>query len=200
MTSNPSNWANYVTRAIFEVNNREVTHQLHSPVQIAFGFEPTGMTDRNYPEQQRAVLTVASKEQINILPGEDEHVKGVIDFILQRNEIRREILRRSDRIKDKRAQKHDMGLQAIQEYNLGPFIVVGFGGDMVKSYCLRQIEGTPIPSHYNGDALKPFRLREGYFISKEEIIPVLQNIRLGTAAFKLSKSQRTVPGAWNRDE
>ncbi|RKF80182.1 hypothetical protein GcC1_039049 [Golovinomyces cichoracearum] len=222
MKSNPSKWAEYVTRAVFEVNNREITHLLHSPAQIVFGFEPTGMAPRNYPEPQRAALAVAIKEQINILPGEDEHVKGVIDFMLQRNEIRRKILGRSDRRKDQKAQKHDTGLQATQEYNpgdlvmlfdhresgkklrpswRGPFVVVGFGGDMGKSYCLRQIEGTPIPRHYHGDALKPFRLREGYLISKkEERIPVLQNIRLGTAAFKLPKNQRTVPGAWNRDE
>ncbi|POS82271.1 hypothetical protein EPUL_005521, partial [Erysiphe pulchra] len=76
----------------------------------------------------------------------------------------------------------------------GPFVVSGFGGEMGKSYILRQIEGTTIPRHYHGDSLKPFRLREGYLIlKKEERIPVLQNIRLGNATFKLSKNYRTVP-------
>ncbi|RKF58047.1 hypothetical protein OnM2_070072 [Erysiphe neolycopersici] len=71
---------------------------------------------------------------------------------------------------------------------------------MDRSYTLRQIEGTNIPRHYHGDSLKPFRLREVYLISKkEERIPVLQNIRLGNAAFKLPKNQRTVPGTWTQD-
>lgn len=71
---------------------------------------------------------------------------------------------------------------------------------MGKSYNLRQIEGKAIPRHYHGDSLKPFRLREGYLISKREVrLPIFQNICLGTAAFKLPKDQRTVPGAWVKD-
>lgn len=65
---------------------------------------------------------------------------------------------------------------------------------MGKSYTIRQIDGSIIPRHYFGDHLKPFRLREGYFITHEEKIPVYQNIRLGNAAFKLPVSVREVPG------
>jgi hypothetical protein len=78
----------------------------------------------------------------------------------------------------------------------GPFVITGFGGDMERSYTLRQIDGTSIPRHYHGDSLKPFRLREGYLVThEEEVLPVFQNIRLGNAAFKLPKNVRTIPGA-----
>ncbi|POS86061.1 hypothetical protein EPUL_002468 [Erysiphe pulchra] len=221
MTLDPSNWASNVSRTVFEVNNREILH-LHTPAQIILGFEPRGATTRHFPNYQREVLSVVIKEQNDILLGEYEHMKAVINFMLRRNEIKREVLGRSDRRKDQKAQQHDIGVRATQSYNpgdlvmlfdhreagkklrpswRGPFVVVGFGRNMGKSYRLRQIEGTAIPRHFHENALKPFRLREGYLISeKEERIPVLQNIRLGIAAFKLPKNQRTVPGTWTRDE
>lgn len=166
-------------------------------------------------------MSGAIKRQEDILPNEDQHFKTVIEFLLRRYKIRREILGRSNRQKDLKAQKHDMGVRETQNYNpgdlvmlfdqreagknlrpswRGPFVVAGYGGDMGKSYCLRQIGGMAIPRHYHGDSLKPFRLREGYLISKkEEKIPVLQNIRLGTGAFELPKNQRTMPGVWTQD-
>lgn len=217
-----SKWPDKVSKATFEVNNRVITHLLHSPAQILLGFEPSGATEKKFPKLKRESLSGAIKRQEDIFPSEDQHFKTVIDFLLRRYEIRREILGRSNRQKDLAAQKHDMGVRAIKDYNhgdlvmlfdhreagkklrptwRGPFVIAGFGGDMGKSYCLRQIEGTAIPRHYHGDTLKPFRLREGYLISeKEERIPILQNIRLGTAAFKLPRNQQSMPGAWTRNE
>ncbi|KAI0996284.1 hypothetical protein K3495_g11896 [Podosphaera aphanis] len=217
MSSNPSEWPDHVSQTVFEVNNREIVHLSHSPVQILFGFEPSGATTKRYPEYKREALSVALKGQDNLLPGEDEHVVNVIDLMSRPNGVRRETLGRSDGRKDLKAQIHDIGVRATQEYNpgdlvmlfdhreagkklrpswRGPFVVVGLGGEMGKLYCLRQIEGTPIPRHYHGDALKPFGLREGYLVSKrEERLLIVQNIRLGTAAFKLPKDQRTRPGA-----
>lgn len=221
MSSDPGEWPDHVSQTVFDVNNRERVHLSHSPAQILFGFEPSEASTKRYPEYKRETLSVALKGQDNVLPGEDEHAVIIIDFISRRNEARRETLGRSDRRKDLKAQIHDIGVRATQEYNpgdlvmlfdhreagkklrpswRGPFVVVGLGGDMGKSYCLRQIEGTPIPRHYHGDALKPFRLREGYLVSKkEERLLIVQNIRLGTAAFKLPKDQRTRPGAWVQD-
>ena len=70
----------------------------------------------------------------------------------------------------------------------GPFVVMSFGGDMGKSYRLRQINGVPIPRHFHGDSLKIFRLRDGYLLTgEEETLPIFQNIRLGSASFKLPK-------------
>lgn len=79
----------------------------------------------------------------------------------------------------------------------GPFIITGYDGDMGRSYTLRKISGKPIPRRYHGDSLKPFRLREGYIVTTEEArLPLFQNIRLGNAAFKLPREQRTVPGSF----
>ena len=70
-------------------------------------------------------------------------------------------------------------------------MVVGFGGDMGRSYKLRQIRGEMIPRHYHGDSLKRFRLREGYLVTgEEESLPVFQKIRLGKASFKLPRNLR----------
>ncbi|POS82473.1 hypothetical protein EPUL_006440, partial [Erysiphe pulchra] len=78
----------------------------------------------------------------------------------------------------------------------GPFVNTGYGGDMQRSYNLRQISGKPISRHYHGDSLKPFLLREGYIVTNEEAgLPMFQNIRLGKATFKLPKEQRTVTGS-----
>ncbi|RKF61103.1 hypothetical protein GcC1_159012 [Golovinomyces cichoracearum] len=50
MTPDPSKWTENVQRAVFEVNNREVLHLLHSPAQIMFGFDPRGATTKHYPD------------------------------------------------------------------------------------------------------------------------------------------------------
>ncbi|POS81641.1 hypothetical protein EPUL_006635, partial [Erysiphe pulchra] len=132
----------------------------------------------------------------------------------KRIDERKIALGRSDWYKNKAAQRHDLGIRGQNEYSpgelvmlydhrqagrklrptwRGPFVIVGFGGDMGKSYKLRQINGTPIPRHYHGDSLKKFRLREGYLITgEEESLPVFQSIRLGNASFKLPKNLRQI--------
>ncbi|KAI0991699.1 hypothetical protein K3495_g16488, partial [Podosphaera aphanis] len=154
---------------------------------------------------------------LDVFPRDDDaHGSLVIDFVVKREEIRRATLVRSDRQKDRAKDRHDLGVRAEHSYSpgdsvmlwdaktagkklrpawRGPFIVTGYGGDLGRSYTLRQVDGTPIPRHYYGDHLKPFRLREGYLITREEEeIPAYQNIRLGKAAFKLPKCVSRVPG------
>ncbi|KAI0995583.1 hypothetical protein K3495_g12596 [Podosphaera aphanis] len=150
----------------------------------------------------------------NIFPDEDEHCCDVIDFILNHAQNQQRFLDASDLVKDKAAQRHDLGVKANYRFNPGdmvmlydhresgkklraswrdPFFVSGYGGDMGRSYTLRQINGKSIPGHYHGDSLKPFRLREGYIVTnKEAELPLFQNIRLGNAAFKLPIEQRNV--------
>ncbi|RKF60729.1 hypothetical protein OnM2_048076 [Erysiphe neolycopersici] len=158
MTKDSSKWPQNVPRAVFEVNNREIIHLLYSPAQILLGFEPTRAMAQKCPDYKRQALTAAINLQGDIFPGEDEHTKTVINFMLRRYELRREVLGRSDRRKDLTAQKHDLGVRVTQEYNpgylvmlydhreagkklrpswRGPFVIVGFGGDMGKSYHLR---------------------------------------------------------------
>ncbi|POS86957.1 hypothetical protein EPUL_001160, partial [Erysiphe pulchra] len=97
ITSDPSKWPENVSQTTFEVNNREITHLLHSPAQILLGFKPTGAT--------------AIQRQEDIPPSEDRHFETVIEFLLRRYEIRREVLWRSDRQKDLKAQKNDVGVR-----------------------------------------------------------------------------------------
>ncbi|KHJ34314.1 hypothetical protein EV44_g3764 [Erysiphe necator] len=152
-----------------------------------------------------------------IFPTDDEHCCTVINFILNRTQRQRNVLDASDLAKDKTSQRHDLGIKANYQFNpgnmvmlydhkesgkklratwRGPFIITGYGGDMHRSYTLRQISGKPISCHYHGDSLKPFRLREGYIVTNEEAgLPISQNIRLGRAAFKLPREQRTVAGS-----
>lgn len=71
ITKDFSKWLQNVPRAVFEVNNREIIHLLHSPAQILLEFEPTRAMARKYPEYKRQTLTAAINSQ-DILPGEDE--------------------------------------------------------------------------------------------------------------------------------
>lgn len=78
----------------------------------------------------------------------------------------------------------------------GPFVISGLAGDYGKSYNLRQINGDHIRNTFQRDQLRPFRLREGYLITGEELgIKVYQNIRLVRSRHKLPAVVEFVPGA-----
>lgn len=217
ITPDPSHWPEYVPRAVFEVNKREIAHLHYSPAQIMLGFDPASVLETAFPTADRQSLSAALKSGIELaFPEDDIHSDLVMEFMLKRQEIRKSVHKNSDYHKDLSAQRHDLGIRAPQEYSpgdlvmlydhkeagkklrpawRGPFVVSGFGGDLGKSYTLRQINGDAIPRHYYGDSLQRFRLREGYLITNyEEAIPVYQNIRLGKAAFKLPRNLRTMPG------
>ncbi|RKF58573.1 hypothetical protein OnM2_066068 [Erysiphe neolycopersici] len=160
--------------------------------------------------------TLLKSSDDTVFPTDDEHYCTAIKFILNRTQRQRKVLDSSDLAKDKSFQRHELGIRANYQFNpgdmvmlydhkesgkklratwRGPFIITGYGGDMKRSYTLRQISGKPISRHYHGDSLKPFRLREGYIVTNEETgLPIFQNIRLGRAAFKLPREQRTVAG------
>ncbi|POS81989.1 hypothetical protein EPUL_006423, partial [Erysiphe pulchra] len=218
MTVDPKEWSNNVERATLEVNRREIPHLMHSPSQIFLGFNPSGPLEVNYPTEKRKSLTSALKIDVSsVVLEDDEHSNKVIEFLANRMHVYDEVLERSELRKEMIASKYDSGVISQRSYNpgdmvmlfdhqqagkklrpswRGPFVVKGFGGDMGRSYTLRQIDGTSISRHYHGDSLKRFRLREGYLVTgEEESLPVYQNIRLGRATFKLPKDLRTVPGA-----
>lgn len=212
----PSEWPLHLRQSVFEVNKRNITHLLHSPSEILYGYDPAGSLETKFPSENRQSLRVVLETGDPFLD-KDEHCDRVIQFMSSRSSLRSEVLFRSDQVKDRRKEKHDLGVHQKREYSpgelvmlydhqtagkklrpswRGPFVVTGYGGDMGKSYCLRQISGDPIPRHYHGDSLKPFRLREGYLVTHKELALLLtQNIRLGRSAFKLPKDLRTVPGA-----
>ncbi|RKF77347.1 hypothetical protein GcM1_220051 [Golovinomyces cichoracearum] len=213
LMKSPSKWPESGAQAIFEVNHREITHLLYSPAHICLDFEPTRALKTRYP-------AITLDRDISL--EEDEHSRLVIEFIKQRNEIRRKTLGRSDRRKDLIEQQHDMGVWAYQEYSpgdlvmlfghreagkklrpswRGPFVVRGLGRDMGKSHRLTQVDGTYILRHFHRNSLNPFRLKEGYLVSeKEERLPIFQNIRLGKAIFKPPTMLRTIPGALIMDK
>lgn len=76
----------------------------------------------------------------------------------------------------------------------GPFKITAHGGSYKKSYQLRQLDSTLIKNNNHGDQLKPFRVREGYLVSKsEENHPIYQNIRARKTVIKMPKRQND----WN---
>ncbi|CAD6500186.1 BgTH12-04289 [Blumeria graminis f. sp. triticale] len=214
----PSRWPTILSKSTFDVNRRDILHLGFSPHEILKGFAPDGNLEAVFPSNHRESLkSLLSTGTPDVFP-EDDDVHGdlVIDFILNREETRRTALIRSDSQKDRAKDRHNLGVRAGHVYVpgslvmlwdakaagkklrpawRGPFVVVGYGGDMERSFILRQVDGSRIPRHYYGDHLKPFRLREGYLITQEEEeIPVYQNLRLGNAAFKLPKYVEKVRG------
>ncbi|KAI0994673.1 hypothetical protein K3495_g13509 [Podosphaera aphanis] len=197
---------------------RDILHLGYSPHEILKGFAPDGGLEAVFPSSQRESLKSSLVQGISAVFPEDDDAHGnlVIEFIVKREEIRQAALARSDRQKDRAKDRHNLGVRTEHVYSpgslvmlwdakasgkklrpawRGPFVITGYGGDMELSYTLRQVNGLPIPRHYYGDHLKPFRLREGYLITREEEeIPVYQNLRLGNAAFKLPKHVDMVPG------
>ncbi|KAI0997844.1 hypothetical protein K3495_g10345 [Podosphaera aphanis] len=185
-------WPEYVQDSVFEVNKREMTHLLHSPSEIFLVFGLTASLETKFPAQKRQALFAMFKIGDHaISQNDDEHCCKVIDFILCRTLTRR---------------KHDLGVRANYKFKpgdmvmlydhresgkklrstwRGPFIITSFGEDMGKSYTLRQISGKPLPRHYHGDSLKPFRLREENIVTNEEVeFPVFQNIRFARSIYQ----------------
>ncbi|RKF59802.1 hypothetical protein OnM2_057042 [Erysiphe neolycopersici] len=160
-------WPERLSKATLEVNKREIAHLAYSPSEIFLGFNPSGPLEIKYKTDRRQSLGEVMKGNLgNVLPEDDEHADYVINFIAKRIDDRKLILGRSNYYKDKAAQRHDLGIRGQNEYSpgelvmlydhkqagtklrptwRGPFVIVGFGGDMGKSYKLRQINGTPIP-------------------------------------------------------
>ncbi|KAI0996301.1 hypothetical protein K3495_g11880, partial [Podosphaera aphanis] len=213
ITADPKQWPNNVERATFELNKREIPHLTYSPSQILFGFKPVGSLETSYPSRRRKHLASAMGADISsVIFEEDQHSDRVVEFCANRVKLREEALERSNLKKTYSANKYDLGVNSLRNYSpgdmvmlfdhqqsgkklrpswRGPFVINGYGGDLNKSYTLRQISGASIPRHYHGDSLKKFRLREGYLITgEEESLPVFQNIRLGRASFKLPRKFR----------
>ncbi|KAI0997594.1 hypothetical protein K3495_g10592 [Podosphaera aphanis] len=205
-----NSWAKNVPVATIEVNGREIPHLLYSPAQILFGFNPIGSMEVKFPvEFRRHLSEKLIVNDMDIFPDENEHAINVIHHVLNHAEIKSVALQQSNQYRDKAAIKHDKGIcreltyspgELVMFYDhreagkklrpswRGPFVITGLGGEMGISYTLRQIDGTKTPRHYYGDALKNFRLREGYLITgKEEALPIYQNIRPGRANFKLPR-------------
>ncbi|POS82013.1 hypothetical protein EPUL_006779, partial [Erysiphe pulchra] len=205
----PKNWPEYVQNSVFEVNRREIAHLLYSPSEIFLGFSLAGSLETKFPILQRQNMSTLLKNgDDTVFPTDDEHCCKAIDFILSRTQKRRKVLDASDLAKDKSAQKHDLGIRVNHKFNpgnlvmlydhresgkklratwRGPFIITGFGGDTGRSYTLRQINGKPIPRHYHGDSIKPFRLREGYIATNKE--PNCQYFKISDLEKRPSSSQ-----------
>ncbi|KAI0993294.1 hypothetical protein K3495_g14890 [Podosphaera aphanis] len=208
-----------LSKSTFDIKRKEILYLGFSLHEILKGFSPNGSLEVLFPSCHRESLKSSLIEGISdVFPGDDDaHGNLVIDFVVKREDIRRATLVRSDRQNDRAKDRHDLGVRAEHSYSpgdsvmlwdaktagkklrhawRGPFIVTGYEGNLRRSYTLRQVDGSPIPRHYYGDHLKPFRRRESYLITREEEeIPVCQNIRLGKAAFKLPKCVSRVPGA-----
>ncbi|POS81928.1 hypothetical protein EPUL_005559, partial [Erysiphe pulchra] len=165
----PSQWPSALAKSTFDINRRDILHLGYSPYEILKGFVPNDSLEAKFPTSRRESL------RTSLSGGLSNHTYSPGQLVMLWDE-------------------KSAGMKLRPAWR-GPFIVTGFGGDMGKSYTIRQIDGSIIPRHYYGDHLKPFRLREGYLITQEEEkIPVYQNIRLGNAAFKLPRSVRKVPG------
>ncbi|RKF82971.1 hypothetical protein GcC1_008023, partial [Golovinomyces cichoracearum] len=55
----PSKWPECLPQAVFEVNNREITHLHYSPANIFLGFEPIGAVGVHFASFQRQSLSGA---------------------------------------------------------------------------------------------------------------------------------------------
>ncbi|POS83424.1 hypothetical protein EPUL_004130, partial [Erysiphe pulchra] len=167
MTPDPKLWPERLSKATFEVNKREIAHLAYSPSEIFLGFNPSGPLEVKYKVDRRQSLGEVMKIDLgNVLPEDNEHADYVINFLAKRIDERKIILGirgQNEYRPEELVMLYDHGQagRKLRPTWRGPFVIVGFGGDMGKSYKLRQINGTPIPRHYHGDSLKKFRLREG---------------------------------------
>ncbi|RKF54269.1 hypothetical protein OnM2_099002 [Erysiphe neolycopersici] len=138
-----------VATATLEVNRREIPHLLYSPSQILFGFNPVGALEIIFPlEERRSLVAGLASGYVTIFPGE------MINHILKHKEIQTEALEHFDPMKDKAAERHNLGIKGNCTYSpgemvmlyghrqsgrklrpnwRGPFVVTGFGGSMGKS-------------------------------------------------------------------
>ena len=159
VSPDPKKWAEKVPRAVLEVNKREIAHLSYSPSEILLGFNPLGSLEIKYSVHRRQELIEAmGADLVDLLPKDEEHANQVIDFIIRRTSVRRKAGKRSEMFKDRAAERHDLGIRGASSYApgdlvmlydhqqagrklrptwRGPFVVVGFGGDMGKSYRLR---------------------------------------------------------------
>ncbi|KAK6585464.1 hypothetical protein PZA11_002191 [Diplocarpon coronariae] len=217
----PQLWPEWINRALYEFNNRYIAHLGYSPFEIMLGFDGSDMVSQQFPALRRqslAALINNSNDELEVaLPNSEDHADLVVDYMVKRQEIREVVDARSDLARQRTKERHDLGVhpdktlvpgQLVMLFDerqsgkklraawRGPFVIVGYAGEMGRSYTLRQIDGTNIRGHFYGDHLKAFRLREGYLVtSNEQELPVFQNIRLGNAAFKLPKAVRSIAGA-----
>lgn len=211
-----ANWGSLVTKAVLEVNRREISHLGFTPCEIFLGFQPEGELECEFPCYHREAL-MASLQTDECFEEDDIYeAEAVTYYLAQRERMIEEVGITSERVSKLRKERFDKGVrrqsftpgQLVMLYDKktagqklkpswrGPFVVTGFGGDFGKSYTIRQIDGTPIPRTYHGDHLKRFRLREGYLATGDEReLPVFQNIRAGSYSTRLPREARTIPGA-----
>ncbi|KAI1004034.1 hypothetical protein K3495_g4176 [Podosphaera aphanis] len=199
--SQREDWPFRVQRSAYELNRREVRSLGFSPYEIMFGYQPSSSSELKIPT----------------LRHEDEHASAVLAHMANLEVERDKVIQKYSLRRQLQKNRHDLGVSRNISYSSGdlvmlydhsaakrklcasyrgPFIISGLAGDNGKSYTLRQVNGEPIRNTYHGDQLRPFRLREGYLVTDEELgIKVYQNIRLGRSRHKLSAVVELVPGA-----
>lgn len=141
----------------------------------------------------------------------DNKIFAQLNYIANRHQLRQIVLDIDDYRWIVQKDRHDTGVRGhnfcpgdlVMLYNVkeakkklrpayrGPFKITAFGGDHDKSFRLRQLDGILIRSNFHGDQLKPFRVREGYLVSKaEENHPVYLNIHAGKTIIKIPKRKK----------
>ncbi|KAI1003000.1 hypothetical protein K3495_g5204 [Podosphaera aphanis] len=168
-------WPLRVQRSAYELNRREVRSLGFSPYEIMFGY--------NQPHSSLEL-------KIPTLRHEDEHASAVLahmanleverDKVIQKDSLRRQLQKNRHDLSVSRNISYSSGdLVMLYDHSAakrklcasyrGPFIISGSAGDNGKSYTLRQVNGEPIRNTYDGDQLRPFRLRESYLVTGKEL-------------------------------
>ena len=117
-----------------------------------------GVVKSKYPIVYRSALSILLADDIDILPNEAEHLKGIVDYMARRYDIRYRAYNCLDYAKDISKQRYDIGVRLHKEYSprdliilynhsvagdilkliwRGPFVVNRFSGDIGKLYLLR---------------------------------------------------------------
>ncbi|KAI0995727.1 hypothetical protein K3495_g12454 [Podosphaera aphanis] len=125
VTNGSSNWAQNVPTAVLEANKREIQHLLYSPATIMLGFNPVNTVEIKFPTDRRRLLAAGlSSLDMNVLPSRDEHSDGVVDYITRRMRRNSEVLKRSDKAKDRSAERHNLGIRGQVTYAPGELVML----------------------------------------------------------------------------
>ncbi|KAI0997733.1 hypothetical protein K3495_g10457 [Podosphaera aphanis] len=125
ITDGSVDWAEKVPAAVLEVNKREIAHLLYSPAQILFGFNPVSRVELKFPVERHTVLAAGLRNgSLNIYPSIEEHSDKVIDYITNRTNRQTLTLQRSNRAKDRSADRHDLGIRGEISYAPGELVML----------------------------------------------------------------------------
>jgi hypothetical protein len=103
----------FLGKAFFEMNRREIIYLGYAPSEIFMGFSPEGDVEVVFPSYERESLASYFSEGSNeLFPNDNLYADLVIDFILNRERIRRDIQERSDSQKDRNKERHDLGVRS----------------------------------------------------------------------------------------